>query len=101
MELLSENIQALVQEKFLRYVKIWTTSEPDLASSKTPSTLCQWDLLRLLEQELKDMGVPHVSLNKLGYLIGTLPSNMDPGEGKDVPCLGFMAHVDTGSDAPG
>ncbi|MDA3958764.1 peptidase T, partial [Oceanispirochaeta sp.] len=44
---------------------------------------------------------PHVSLNKLGYLIGTIPSNLESGEGKDVPCLGFMAHVDTASDAPG
>jgi tripeptide aminopeptidase len=97
MSALNINIQERVQERFLRYVKIWTTSEPELAPTKTPSTLCQWDLLRLLEKELIEIGVPQVSLNDLGYLIATLPSNME----KDVPCLGFMAHVDTASDAPG
>jgi tripeptide aminopeptidase len=87
----------MLEERFLRYVKIWTTSEPELAGKKTPTTDCQWDLLRLLEKELKEMGVPEVKLNDQGYLIAAVPSNLD----RDVPPIGFMAHVDTASDAPG
>ncbi len=94
---LHDEIDTLVQEKFLRYVKIWTTSEPELASEKTPSTACQWDLLKMLEQEMKDLGIPEVSLNENGYLVGRIPAR---GR-KDLPGLGFMAHVDTASDAPG
>lgn len=90
-------IQNLVQEKFLRYVKIWTTSEPELAAEKTPSTANQWDLLNLLAEELKELGVQDVTLTELGYLIARIPAN---GKG-DLPSLGFMAHVDTASDAPG
>jgi len=96
MMTISDKIEDIVLDKFLRYVKIWTTSEPELAPSKTPSTPCQWDLLRLLEQELKELGAA-TSLNENGYLVATVASNL-PG---DVPSLGFMAHVDTASDAPG
>jgi len=94
---LNIDIEKTVMDKFLRYVRIWTTSEPELASSKTPSTPCQWDLLRLLEKELNDLGVDSVTINEHGYLIAVLAGNMQ----KDVPSLGFMAHVDTASDAPG
>ncbi|MBF9018515.1 MULTISPECIES: peptidase T [unclassified Oceanispirochaeta] len=97
MNLSKDSIQNLVQDKFLRYVKIWTTSEPELASAKTPSTPGQWDLLKLLVQELNDLGVSDVTLSDLGYLIGRIPAR-----GKEnTPYLGFMAHVDTASDAPG
>lgn len=97
MKFSEDNIETMVQEKFLRYVKIWTTSEPELAPDKTPSTACQWDLLKLLAQELKDLGVEDVTLSDLGYLIGRVPAR-----GKEsTPVLGFMAHVDTASDAPG
>ena len=90
-------IQESVQERFLRYVRVWTTSDPAAAENKRPSTDRQWDLLRILEQELIDLGVPVVELDDKGYLIGRIPSNTE----KNLPVLGFMAHVDTAEDASG
>jgi len=97
MNITQEQIQEVVTEKFLRYARIWTTSDPEAADKRTPSTDGQWDLLNLLKQELTDLGVPEVDLNEKGYLIARLPSNLD----KAAPCIGFMAHVDTSEDAPG
>jgi len=97
MNALNMNIQDLVQDKFLRYAGIWTTSDPEMASIKTPSTTCQWDLLHLLKEELTGFGLDRISLNENGYLVATIASNIE----KDLPSLGFMAHVDTASDAPG
>jgi len=84
-------------ERFLRYVRIETTSDPD--AGKIPSTECQWDLLRLLEGELKEAGASGISLDKYGYLIARFPSNVEDRD--DVPVIGFMAHVDTSSDVSG
>jgi len=86
-------------ERFLRYVRIFTTSDETLAEAKTPSTSGQWDLLRMLEAELKELGVEDVSLDEKGYLIARLQGNMPPGSKVDP--IGFMAHVDTSADAPG
>ena len=97
MNPINENIAEMLEDRFLRYVKIWTTSEPELVGKKTPSTDGQWELLRLLEEELSALGVPEVKLNEQGYLIATIPSNMD----RELAPIGFMAHVDTSSDAPG
>ena len=83
-------------ERFLRYVKIETTSSSESLSS--PSTACQWDLLRLLEKELVETGVSDVELDKNGYIRGFLPPS--PGY-EDVPAIGFLAHVDTASDVSG
>jgi len=87
----------MVKEKFLRYVQVWTTSDSELAETQTPSTERQWDLLKMLEKELKELGVKDIDLNEKGYLIGRIPSNLE----KDVPVIGFMAHVDTAEDASG
>ncbi len=81
-------------DKFLRYVAIETTSDPE--SPTQPSTICQFDLLRLLKDELCAMGVD-ASLDEYGYVMGTIPSNID----KKVPVIGFIAHVDTAPDASG
>ena len=86
-------------ERFLRYVRIHTTSHEEAAAEKTPSTDGQWDLLKLLVEELKGIGINDVSLNENGYLIARLPGNIEGG-GKP-PTIGFMAHVDTNADAPG
>ncbi|MFA6093435.1 MAG: peptidase T [Elusimicrobiota bacterium] len=88
-------------DRFLRYVKIDTQSKED--STAFPSTPKQWDLLRLLESELKGMGVKDVRLDKYGYLMAGLPSNIpasDKAHGK-VPAVGLLAHVDTSEAAPG
>jgi len=83
-----------VIDKFLRYTKIDTRSDPD--SNTVPTTPGQWDLLRLLEQEVKDVGL-EVSLDDKGYLMAKLPANTD----KPITKLGFLAHVDTSPDFSG
>ncbi len=90
-----------VLDRFLRYAKIDTQSKED--SDSYPSTKKQFDLLNLLEKELKEMGVEDASINEHGYLFATIPSNLpddSPAKGK-VPTVGFLAHVDTSPDAPG
>ena len=86
-----------ILERFLRYVRTETTS--DRHSAEIPSTSCQWDLLHLLERELKDLGLDMVELTDKGYLIARLESNIT--EGNTPPAIGFIAHVDTSQDAPG
>ncbi len=82
-----------ILERFLRYVRIETTS--DRHATTIPSTPCQWDLLKLLESELSAMGIRDISLDPHGYLIARIPAS--PGKEK-APCLALMAHVDTSSD---
>ncbi len=83
-------------ERFLRYVAIETTSDPH--KEQIPSTSGQWDLLHLLEEELKEAGAETVTLDKHGYLIGRFPSRGVQGHS---PVIGLMAHVDTASDVSG
>lgn len=81
-------------DKFLRYVAVETTSNDE--SDTQPSTACQLDLLRMLADELNAMGVK-ATLDEWGYVMATIPSNLD----KEVPAVGFIAHVDTAPDASG
>lgn len=82
-------------ERFLRYVKIDTQSDPE---SKTyPSTAKQLDLLRLLKDECEALGLVNVELDKYGYVTATLPSNVD----RAVKAVGFIAHVDTSPEVSG
>jgi len=83
-----------ILDRFLRYVSIDTQSNEE--SESQPSEAKEWDLLRLLEKELKDMGVD-VTLDEYGYVMGSIPSNID----KPTPKIGFIAHVDTAPDASG
>ena len=83
-------------DRFPRYARIHTTS--DRHSDALPSTPGQWDLLRLLVDELNSIGVKNVDLTDEGYLIATIPASSGF---EAAPVVGFMAHVDTVSDAPG
>ena len=83
-----------VTDRFLRYVAVDTQSDPD--SESQPSTARQLDLLRLLKSELEGMGIK-AELDEYGYVMASIPSNC----GKDVPAVGFIAHVDTSPDASG
>lgn len=83
-------------ERFLRYVRIGTTSDRHIA--EIPSTPSQWELLELLAKELKEIGVSDVEMMKNGYIIARIPSTV--GDHR-APTVGLMAHVDTASDAPG
>ena len=89
-----------VQDKFLRYVGVWTTSDPE--SQTAPSTARQFDLLNMLTKELKTMGIK-VKVTAKGVLMATIPSNLPkPKKGeKKAPVIGFIAHVDTAPDAEG
>lgn len=87
-------IEALI-ERLVRYAKIDTQS--DFTSESTPSTPGQWDLLHELEKEMTSIGLTEVGMDGAGYLFGTLPSNMD----KEIPVIGFLAHVDTATDFTG
>ena len=82
-----------VLDRFLRYVKIDTQS--DEGSDTYPSTDKQWDLLRLLHDELKSLGVDDAAIDKYGYVTGSIPSNLDAAASAKVPAIGFLAHVDT------
>jgi tripeptide aminopeptidase len=84
-----------VLDRFLRYIAIDTQS--DDGSESTPSTEKQFNLARLLADELKQMGLTDVSVDDKCYVMGTLPSNTQ----KKVPVIGFIAHVDTSPDMPG
>jgi tripeptide aminopeptidase len=86
-----------VLEKFLRYIAIDTASDPE--SESQPSTSKQLDLSRLLVKELREMGIKDVELDQWGYVMATIPSNLP--KGKDVPVIGFIAHVDSAPDASG
>ena len=77
-----------ILDKFLRYVAVDTMSDPD--SPSQPSTQKQFNLLNLLCEELKAMGVENVSVDQYGYLMATIPSNIE----KDIPAIGFAINVD-------
>ncbi len=84
-----------ILERFLRYVKTDTQSKPD--SSQFPSTEKQLQFAEMLADELKNAGLTDISLDKNGYVMATLPSNVD----LKVPVIGFLAHMDTSPDMSG
>ncbi len=83
-------------DRFVRYVKIDTQSDPN--SDAHPTTEKQKDLGKLLQQELLQMGIADSSIDSFGYVYGTIPSNTDK---KNVPVVCFCAHVDTAPDCSG
>jgi tripeptide aminopeptidase len=84
-----------VTERFLKYVKIDTQSDP--SSPTCPSTEKQKDLARVLVQELLDMGIKDAHMDENGYVYGTIPSNSS----KKVPVICFCSHMDTSPDCSG
>ena len=83
-----------ILNRFLRYVSVNTQSDEE--SQSQPSAVREWDLLKMLRDELKALGV-EVSLDEYGYVMASIPSNLD----HEVPAVGFIAHVDTSPDASG
>lgn len=82
-------------ERFLKYVSFDTQSDEN--SGVTPSTSKQMVFARYLKGELESLGLEEVELDELGYLYATLPANTD----KEVPVIGFIAHMDTSPDMSG
>lgn len=91
-ELGEETAQAFaqaVEERFLRYVQVDTTS--DAASATVPSTRGQFELLRMLGDELRTMGAVDVTLTENGFLFATISATVQEG----APVIAYLAHVDT------
>lgn len=84
-----------VIDRFMRYIKIDT--ESDVNSDTCPSTKKQLDLAILLKNELDALGLEDVSLDENGYVMATLPANTM----KNVPVIGWIAHMDTSPDMSG
>ncbi|KAF0995130.1 peptidase T [Geobacillus sp. TFV-3] len=82
-------------ERFIRYVKVNTQSDPN--SHTCPSTQGQWELAKMLVEELKAIGMEDVTIDDNGYVMATLPANTD----KNVPVIGFLAHMDTSPEFTG
>jgi tripeptide aminopeptidase len=82
-------------ERFTSYVKVDTQSNE--SNENCPSTPGQLTLANMLVEELKSIGMEEVSIDENGYVMATLKSNSD----KDVPTIGFLAHVDTATDFTG
>ncbi|HMS63908.1 MAG TPA: peptidase T [Ignavibacteria bacterium] len=89
------NIDFTCVDRFLKYVKIDTQSDP--GSETFPSTEKQKDLALVLAEELQEIGVKDIEFDKFGYVYATIPSNTN----KRVPVLCFCSHMDTSPDAPG
>jgi tripeptide aminopeptidase len=89
-------LQTSVLERFLRYVKIDTTADPD--SDTVPSTAKQLVLLDLLVEELKALGLSDAGRDAQGIVMATLPATSPK---KDIPVIGWLAHVDTSPDMSG
>lgn len=84
-----------IVERFLHYVSFDTQSAEDMG--KTPSTDKQLKLAEYLKAELEGIGMTEVELDSNGYVYATLPANTD----KEVPTIGFIAHMDTSPDCSG
>lgn len=82
-------------ERFTTYVKVDTQS--DESFENCPSTPGQLTLGNMLVDELKSIGMQDAAIDENGYVMATLPSNTE----KDVPTIGFLAHVDTATDFTG
>ena len=82
-------------QRFMKYVTFDTESCDD--ATVVPTTEGQFVFARFLEQELKAMGLSEVVLDDKGYLYATLPANCD----KELPVVGFIAHLDTSPDMSG
>ncbi|MEH7176339.1 peptidase T [Neobacillus vireti] len=82
-------------ERFTSYVKVDTQSNE--SNENCPSTPGQLTLANMLVEELKSIGMQEVTIDENGYVMATLPSNTD----KEVPTIGFLAHVDTATDFTG
>ncbi|MEI4789705.1 peptidase T [Bacillus sp. FJAT-53060] len=81
--------------RFTSYVKVDTQSDAEKESC--PSTEGQLNLARQLVDEMKSIGIQEVTMDENGYVMGTIPSNTD----KEVPTIGFLAHIDTATDFTG
>lgn len=86
---------SFIVDRFLKYVSFDTQSAED--SNTTPSTAKQFKLAEYLRDELQEIGMTEVEMDENGYVYATLPANTD----KEIPTIGFIAHMDTSPDCSG
>ena len=84
-----------ITNRFIKYITIDTESDPN--NPAFPSTEKQWDLAKVLVEELQQIGMQDVDLDENCYIMATLPSNID----YQVPTIGFVSHIDTSPDFTG
>ena len=84
----------MITDRFLKYVSFCTTSDEE--TNMTPSTPGQMEFAKYLANELKEIGMQEVTLDDNGYVMATLPANVE-----SKPVIGFIAHMDTAPDASG
>ncbi|WP_039944515.1 peptidase T [Thermicanus aegyptius] len=90
-----DELKQEIVERFFTYVKVDTQSNEE--KSTCPSTPGQFTLARMLVDELKKIGMEEVTLDENGYVMATLPANTN----KQIPTIGFLAHLDTSPDFTG
>lgn len=83
-------------ERLLKYIRVWTTSDEE--SQTSPTTARQFDLARILVQEMREMGIKDADMDKYGYVYGHIPAA--PGY-EECTAIGFIAHMDTAPDYSG
>ena len=88
-------LQQKIYDRFVRYVSVDTTSDPNSAS--VPSTSSQISFAHTLSAEMEEIGFQDVEVDEYGIVTGTLPANTD----KKAPVIGFFAHIDTVCDYNG
>ena len=84
-------LQKKIYDRFVRYVSIETTSNGN--SNSVPTTDTQLAFGKMLAQEMKDLGISGVEIDKNGFVYGEVPANVE-----GVPSVGFLAHMDTVED---
>ena len=94
--LLSHDYVPALVNRLVRYCTLDTQSDRHIED--IPSTPRQWELARLLMEELKSLGLSDVALDEHCYLIARLPATLGC---ESLPCFALMAHMDTASDVPG
>ena len=85
-----------VEKRLLKYVSYWTTSDEECR--QIPSSERQFELGKVLEQELRDLGLEKVTLTDHCYVYGLLPATKGYA---DKPAVGFISHMDTAPDFSG
>jgi tripeptide aminopeptidase len=90
------NFKHTVEERFIQYVKIDTTADPN--SESFPSSEKQKDLAKVLVAELKEIGIEDAEMDEWGYVFATIPSN---SENNNIPTICFCSHMDTAPDCSG
>ena len=83
-------------ERLLKYVRVWTTSDEE--SKTSPTTERQFDLARMLVQEMREIGIKDADMDAYGYVYGHVLAT--PGY-EDTTAIGFIAHMDTAPDYSG